>query len=345
MWVYDLETLKFLEVNDTAIFHYGYSRAEFLAMSIKEIRPADQLPLLEKDLQQLKAKVKQTNNWIHKLKNGALVDVEVTSHRLDLKGRKAVLVVAKDITEQKRTDEQIRKLNEELQLNLAQLEATNKELESFSYSVSHDLRAPLRALSGYSQMIAEDYGESLDEEARRLLGNIHQNAKKMGVLIDDLLGFSRLGRKEVEKEMVNMHAMMETILNDLQPLPINTVIKVNALPPAFADYSLLRQVWINLVSNAIKYSSKKPEPVVEIGSQAAEAETVYLVRDNGAGFNMQYAEKLFGVFQRLHNPNEFQGTGIGLAIVQRIIAKHGGRVWAEGKVDQGATFYFTLPKS
>ncbi len=248
-------------------------------------------------------------------------------------------VNARDISE-------VKQLNADLQNNLLQLEATNKELESFSYSVSHDLRAPLRALNGFSKIIEEDYENVLDAEGKRLLGNIQTNARKMGMLIDDLLAFSRLGRKEVQKSKTDMTKMVEHILQEIDKSATkHPVIKVGALPPAYVDHTLLQQVWINLISNGIKYSAKKENPEVEIGAADSENEITYFVKDNGSGFDMKYADKLFGVFQRLHNPNEFEGTGVGLAIVQRIINKHGGKIWAHAKVNEGATFYFTIPKN
>ncbi|MEO6720631.1 MAG: PAS domain S-box protein [Ferruginibacter sp.] len=344
MWVYDMVTLKFLEVNHTAVVLYGYSREEFLSMRITDIRPEDEIPKLMKRLADLSAP-SSTGTWIHRLRNGQLIHVEITSDPIDFKGQKALLVMANNVSERKKAEQQIRQLNTELQINIHQLETTNKEIESFSYSISHDLRAPLRAINGYSRIIGEDYSEALDEEGNRLLTNIQSNVRNMGLLIDDLLAFSRLGRKEVQKTSVQNTAMVNSIVNEIQGQGhCSALIKIGDLPVSYADHSLLRQVWINLISNAIKYSCKKESPVIEIGSINAEGEITYYVKDNGAGFNMEYANKLFGVFQRLHSPNEFEGTGIGLAIVQRIIVKHGGRVWAEGVVDKGATFYFTLPK-
>lgn len=345
MWVYDLNSLRFLEINHTSIDLYGYSRKEFLSMKITDIRPPEEVNKLMEDLNQRSHEVQSSDGWKHRLRNGQVIDVEISSHLIDYGGYNAVLVISKDITKQKIADEQIRQLNAELQINLLQLENTNKELESFSYSISHDLRAPLRALNGYSKMIEEDYAPVLDDEAKRLLGNIQYNAQRMGTLIDDLLAFSRLGRKEVQKSTIDTTKLVKNVLKEINILAeYNAVTKINSLPPADADYTLLRQVWINLLSNAIKYSSKKEKPEVQIGSTETEHEIIFFVKDNGAGFNMEYADKLFGVFQRLHNPTEFEGTGIGLAIVQRIITKHGGRVWAEAKVNEGATFYFTLPK-
>jgi PAS domain S-box-containing protein len=251
----------------------------------------------------------------------------------------------RDITRQQKADEEIKHLNADLKRNVMELELTNKELESFSYSVSHDLRAPLRSINGYAQMILEDHTQQLDYESTRMLHVIRNNAKKMGVLIDDLLAFSRMGRKELVRLPIDFDKLLEPIVADCQKQGgNNTHITVNNLLPAHGDPSLLSQVYINLISNAVKYSAKKENAAIEIGSFERHDDNVYYVKDNGAGFDMQYAHKLFGVFQRLHTNEEFEGTGVGLAIVQRIVVKHGGRVWAEGKIDEGATFYFSLPK-
>ena len=239
---------------------------------------------------------------------------------------------------------QLYELNKSLEKKNEELQYINKEMESFSYSVSHDLRAPLRALDGYSKMLGEDYGNVLDAEGKRLLGNIQYNAKKMGQLVDDLLSFSRLGKKEVQRCEIDMTEMVQSILAEMQSSePYKADIKINSLEPAIADRSLISQVMINLISNALKYSGKKEKPQVEIGSEKIENETTYYIKDNGVGFDMNYVSKLFGVFQRLHSESEFSGTGIGLATVHRIIVKHGGKVWAKSKLNEGATFYFTLP--
>lgn len=235
-------------------------------------------------------------------------------------------------------------LTRDLEKKNREIESISKELESFSYSVSHDLRAPLRALSGYSKILEEDYAGMFDGEAKRLLENIHYNGQKMTQLIDNLLEFSRLGRKEVQVSNLNMEELVEGVMHEInQSSRHRASVSINSLHEAGGDYSLLCQVWKNLISNAIKYSSKKERPEVIIGSGRSENEITYFIKDNGAGFDMRYAHKLFGVFQRLHHPDEFDGTGIGLAIIQRVIAKHGGRVWAEARVNEGATFYFTLP--
>ncbi len=260
----------------------------------------------------------------------------------------AIVLNFREITERKVAEERIAQMNDELEQKVlertGQLEAVNKELEAFSYSVSHDLRAPLRAIDGYASMVEEDYGKLLDEEGTRLLGNIQQNAKKMSSLIDDLLAFSRLGKKVIQKNRLDMNELLEGVLIDLgKSQKHHAAISSDELLPVRGDYSLIHQVLINLVSNAIKYSSKKEKPQVHISSRKDDNYVVYTVRDNGVGFDMKYAHKLFGVFQRLHTMDEFEGTGVGLAIVQRIVTKHGGQVQADSTPDEGSVFSFSLP--
>jgi signal transduction histidine kinase len=227
-----------------------------------------------------------------------------------------------------------------------QLERANKELDAFSYSVSHDLRTPLRAINGYAVMLQEDYGPQFDSEGNRIINNIITNATRMGQLIDDLLTFARLGKKDLILTLVDMQGLAHTVVNELlqNENDKDYDIQMIGLPPAEADAGMVKQVLMNLISNAIKYSSKKEHPVIQIGGEDRENETVYFVKDNGAGFDMAYAAKLFGVFQRLHSQEEFAGTGVGLALVKRIIDKHHGTIHAEGREGQGAAFYFHLPK-
>lgn len=221
----------------------------------------------------------------------------------------------------------------------------NKELEAFTYSVSHDLRAPLRSIDGYSRILQEDYQDKLDAEGKRLIHVIINNAKRMGKLIDDLLDFSRLGRKDPQCSFIDMTSMVRAIANELAGHEPERKISltVHPLERCYGDVDMLRQVWINLVSNAIKYTGRNPLAIIEISSSQENMEVQYKIRDNGVGFEMQYVHKLFGVFQRLHRIQDFSGTGVGLAIVKRIVNRHHGRVWAEGDVDKGATFYFTIP--
>jgi PAS domain S-box-containing protein len=261
-----------------------------------------------------------------------------------------VFAAARDVTEIKKAYEEVQKSRDQLEIRVqertADLSAANKELESFSYTVSHDLRAPLRAIDGFTKMILDDTSAQLDEETKRRFGIIRKNTQVMGQLIDDLLSFSRLGRTEMRLSEIDMTRLAADVADDLRPKDDGRIIdmKISRLPAARGDRTLLRQVMVNLMSNAVKFTKKRQSPVIEVGGHEAGVENVYYVRDNGAGFDMKYYDKLFGVFQRLHSTSDYEGTGVGLAIVQRIIRRHNGRVWAEGEIDKGACFYFTLPR-
>jgi len=249
----------------------------------------------------------------------------------------------------KKAEDDIRKLNDELEQKViertSQLEFVNKELESFSYSVSHDLRAPIRAINGYTRIIVEDYADKIDADGAKILQAIINNSKKMGELIDDLLAFSKLGRKRVSLSEINMFDLVQSVREELlfgagKNMP---KFKIAKLLPAMGDQSLIKQVWINLISNAIKYSQYKTKTTIEIDAHQMANFVIYKIKDEGAGFDMEYYDKLFGVFQRLHAQDEFEGTGIGLAIVQKIINRHNGTVWAKSKLNEGTCFYFSLP--
>jgi light-regulated signal transduction histidine kinase (bacteriophytochrome) len=240
-----------------------------------------------------------------------------------------------------------KRAEEALRVRTGQLADANQELESFSYSVSHDLRAPVRRVNGFAQILLEDYAAHLPPEAQRHLGSIQAGAQVMAQLIEDLLKFSRLSRQPLIKRNISPVSLIDEVLDDLKAEQENRKVEIHIpdLPTCEADPSLLKQVFINLIGNALKYARKREIATIEVGYRNGSQPCVYYVKDNGVGFNMDFADKLFGVFQRLHSSDEFEGTGVGLAIVHRIISRHGGRIWAESAVDQGATFYFTLTDS
>ena len=277
--------------------------------------------------------------------DGTEFPVEISLSPLQTEDGTLVTASIRDISERKRAEEQIRKLNDDLNQRASQLEATNKELEAFSYSVSHDLRAPLRTIDGFSQAVLEDYGDQLSDEGRNYLMRIRTAAQRMAQLIDDLLNLSRLTRAPLNPEPTNLSKIAQHILQELQRTEPNRIVDCSVTPNITADCDprLMKVVLENLLNNAWKFTSKQELANIEFGiTEDPEQGKVYYVRDNGAGFDMAYVNKLFGAFQRLHTSTEFSGIGIGLAIVQRIISRHGGRVWAEGSVDKGAAFYFTL---
>lgn len=261
-----------------------------------------------------------------------------------------VYAVVRDITQRKKEEDEIRDLNAQLELKVekrtGELQRTIRELEAFSYSVSHDLRAPLRIVDGYSRMLLEDHSRQLSEEGRRIVDTIRSNTKRMTQLIDDLLAFSKISREEIVPDNVDMNELVGLVIDEIRASSGNTKaqLEIGKLPPSRGDRGMIRQVLTNLLSNAVKYSRHAEEAKIQVGARAEGDKNVYYVRDNGAGFDMRYAEKLFRVFQRLHSQQEFEGTGVGLAIVEQVVHRHGGRVWAEARVNEGATFYFALPR-
>src|SRR5271157_939035 len=332
---------------------YGWSGEEALGHISHDLL-ATRFPVSLADLED---RLARHGSWegvlIHSCRDGAQI-VVASRHVLDREERGEptdVLEMNSDITERKRADDELRRLKGELEervvMRTAQLEAANKDLESFAYSVSHDLRAPLRAIDGFCQILMTEHAPGLDGEPRRYLQRVSENSRKMGLLIDELLHFSRLGRQPMTRQPVAMADLVRQCLEELQGEREGREVEVilGELPPCRADAALLKQVWLNLLANALKFTRSRAEARIEAGSFARDGETVYFVRDNGVGFDMAYVDKLFGVFQRLHRQEDYEGTGVGLALVQRIIHRHGGRIWAEARPDQGAAFFFTLGRS
>ncbi len=339
---------KIISWNQGAERIYGYSESEALQMKIWNIIPEYLLPEAEDMVGSiLKGKKIDLLETKRITKHGKVMDVLFSAAVISDTGstHPSIVITERDVTQQKIADEQIRDLNSTLKKNILQLETTNKELETFSYSVSHDLRAPLRALNGNARILQEDYGTAMDDEGRKIIEKLQFNVSRMDQLINDLLAFSRIGKKEVRKSAVDMEEQVKNIFSEFSnEISMNAQVVIEKLPEAYGDYSMLNQVWTNLISNAIKYSSKKENPRIEVGGKPVDDGVEYYIKDNGAGFDMNYAQKLFGTFQRLHDASEFEGTGIGLAIVQRIIVKHGGTIRAEAEPEKGAKFYFTVPK-
>jgi PAS domain S-box-containing protein len=321
--------------------HYGCYEPDGVALI-----PTDRLPLVRA----LNGESLQTELMIRRPRSeeGAFLEFVARPMRNEEGDLCGGVVAFRDVTERRADEQEIRKLNDELEQRVAtrtaELEAANKELETFSYSVSHDLRAPLRHISGFSKILTEDFGPSLPAEAQRHLQRIEQGAGRMGQLVDELLNLTRVGRQALAMQVTGLGSLVNDVITMLEPETEKRQLewKIGVLPVVECDPVLVRQVFQNLIGNALKYSRPRSPAVIEIGQCEKDGETVIFVRDNGVGFSMKYADKLFGVFQRLHRAEEFEGMGVGLATVRRVIQKHGGRVWAEAEVDRGSTFYFTL---
>jgi PAS domain S-box-containing protein len=330
---------------------YGWSSEEAVG-KITHILFQTKFP---RPLEEIKARLFAYGHWegelIHIRRDGGRIVVAShwVLHKNEQDEPRAVLEVNNDITERKQAEEEVRRLNEELEQRVqertAQLQAANKELEAFSYSVSHDLRAPLRHINGFSQALLEDYADKLDEEGRGYLQEVRGASQEMAQLIDDVLQLARVTRSEMRREVVNLSELAQSVAAELRKREAGrqVAVQLEAGLLTQGDRRLLRIILSNLLGNAWKFTAKQAQPEIVFGHEQRDGATVYFVRDNGAGFDMAFADKLFGAFQRLHTTDEFEGTGIGLATVQRIVNRHGGRVWAEGKVNEGATFYFTLP--
>jgi PAS domain S-box-containing protein len=305
-------------------------------------------------IQEIQAKLLNAGRWegeVEKTKSDntrVVVASRWSLQRDEQKNPVAILETNNDITQRRHGEEEVRKLNRELGKRSTELEASNKELEAFAYSISHDLRAPLRHMAGFAELLQKNASSILDEKGRRYMTMILESSKRMGALIDDLLAFSRIGRTETRVTLVNLGELVKEVQSEAvdDTEGRNVTWRVGPLPDLRGDRSMLKVAFMNLISNAVKFTRKRAQPEIEIGCADKEkAGVVVFIRDNGVGFDMKYVHKLFGVFQRLHRADEFEGTGIGLATVQRIVRRHGGEVWAEGVVDKGCTFYLSLPKA
>jgi PAS domain S-box-containing protein len=338
-----------VDVNPFLISLLGFSREQFLGKAIWELGFFRDIVANEDKFTQLREKeyIRYENMPLETI-DGHRIEVEFISNLYLVNGLKVIQCSIRDVSARRKAEEEVTRLYAELEqrviVRTAELERANKELEAFSYSVSHDLRAPLRAMDGFSQAVLEDFGGLLPDEGRRQLETIRSGAQRMGELIDALLTFARLGRQALNRQAVNTGQLVRGTLDELgSPWPDRNVeVRIGTLPTSSGDPVLLKQVWLNLLSNALKYTRKRDKALLEIGCEKTDGADRFFVRDNGTGFDMRYVDKLFGVFQRFHRAEDFEGTGVGLAIVQRIVQRHGGRAWAEAAVDRGSTFYFTL---
>ncbi len=350
--ILDVDTGRINDVNPFLYKLLGFSRGEMIGKTVGELSPFKDIGSNQAMLERLQRDgYVRYENLPMETRNGGHIAVEFVSNVYQAGDSKVIQCNIRDITKRKHMQDEILRSHADLEQRVAErtaeLETANRELDAFTYSISHDLRAPLRHVIGFVEMLKKEAGPSLAEKSLRYLKTISQSAKRMGNLIDDLLAFSRLGYKEVQKTGINLDELVRETVADLQEETKgrNIAWNIHPLPAVWADRALLRMVLVNLISNAVKFTGARANATIEIGGNTGDdGGTEIFVRDNGAGFDQRYADKLFGVFQRLHTQAEFEGTGIGLANVQRIIQRHGGRVWAEGVVGAGATFYFSIPK-
>ena len=355
IYLHDLQG-NIIDVNPNACAQLGYSKDELLNLTVFDLHPdsQDTINLTKEEIIELWNNWQEGYNYVseaeHKRKDGSIFPVQVTTGVVRIENNNYLLAFVQDITELKKREAEIHKLNVELEQRVKErtmeLEAVNKELESFAYSISHDFRTPLRALNAFSASLTEKYNEQLDEQGLHYLNRINKASLYMSALVDDLLKLSRITRTAVKQQVVDISQVAEEVIKDLQEAEPERLVTAAIEPglSAKGDFSLLKAALENLLENAWKFSSREAQAKIEVGRTVLAGEEVFFVRDNGVGFNMAYADKLFSPFQRLHGVDEFPGTGIGLATVQRIVSRHGGRIWAESEVGKGATFYFALPE-
>jgi PAS domain S-box-containing protein len=329
---------------------YGWSKSDALGKLSHQLLKTR----FPQPLETIRAILMREGHWegelVHHRKDGRPISVASIWVLHTGEGRRpaAILEIHNDITERKQAEEQVLRMNAELEQRVqertAELTAANKEMEAFTYSVAHDLRAPLRHIDAFSKILHEDFSKILPAEAQRYLDNIRNGSRNMSRLVDDLLNLARVGRQELKRQRTELRTLVEEVLVDIKRETEGRKIEwhINPLPVVECDSGLMKQVFANLLSNAVKYTRPRRVAVIEIGHAKVNGDTAVFVRDNGVGFNMKYADKLFGVFQRLHRSEDFEGTGVGLATVDRIVRKHGGSIWAEATIDKGATFYFTV---
>jgi len=347
-WIYDQDSLQFLEVNEAAIAHYGYSQEEFGAMTIRDIRPPEDHAMLEKDVEEARRSsdsYQQRAVWRHIKKDGDIIDVEITAHSFIYEGRQARMVVVNDITQRRRSEQLLHRLNMDLQKRAAELAASNSELERFAYIASHDLQEPLRMVSSFLQLLQKRYSGKLDERADQYIHYAVDGAERMKALILDLLEYSRAGTGKEEFSAVEMDEVMEEVGNIFRERIAEGGARVEAgpLPVVRGDKVQLTQLIQNLVSNALKYHSNEPA-VIRIRAEESAHHWTFIVQDNGIGIDPLFFDKIFIIFQRLHNKSEYSGTGIGLAICKKIVERHGGRIWVEPAPEGGSIFFFTITK-
>lgn len=341
----------FIYANEASSTTRGYSHEEFMSLNLREITTPEHARLIDERLAGARSKGRNVFESAHVRKDGSVMEVEVHIRSIDTLGHGVFLSVARDITERKRVERELGEYREHLEELVDErtrhLQLLNDELESFSYSVSHDLRSPLRAIDGFSRMLLEDVGPGLNEDDRKSFDYIFSSVKRMDAIIEGLLRFARVGRSEMTTHRLDMNVLVDAVVDELRSEAGDRSVEfvIRPLPGSSGDTVLMRQVFTNLLSNALKFTGRSDPAVIEVSGEVRDDENVYWIRDNGAGFDPSQTDRLFNVFQRLHNVQDYEGTGVGLALVKRIVLRHGGRVWAEGSPGEGATFYFTLPVS